>query len=152
MISVLLLSLFLAGIATVFLANQNAFARGRDKVVLQQNVTWAQEWITRGVRAARTVTITNSDSDLRTFDVDGNLICRYYRDSGTSKLMFQETSNATAKELLPEKVNSLTFTPNADTTRVQYVFEVEDRNFNKVIIRSSAKLRNHWHPHKRSYM
>jgi type II secretory pathway pseudopilin PulG len=151
MISIVLLSLFLAGVATVFLANQNAFARGRDKVVLQQNVTWASEYITRTLRYARTVTIAGGNSDLSAYDFEGNLICRYYRDSGASKLMF-EVAGQPARELLPEKVNSLAFTPNGDTTRVQYVFEAEDRNYNKVVIRSSAKLRNHWDTSKRSYM
>ena len=107
-------------------ANRASFAWGQDKASLQQNVSEALDWMTRSIRAARTLQV-NGTEEFRTFDEAGNLEHVYERatDSGVPRLLVD------GSPLIQRRCHSFLVTANSDTTSVtlKVVFESDAGDF-----------------------
>lgn len=124
------------GVWFTYDANRKVWDRGMDKVLLQQSCTQACEAIARDVRLGASVTLSGGN-DLTIYDRSGNVVRRYFIDSGVGKL-----STASDEPVVQEVCSNLSFTLNADTSEVRFQLTLKDRWENAATIRSSAHLRN----------
>jgi len=118
--------------------NVKSWQQGRDKAVLQQNVTEALEWMTRWVRAARTITVVSS-SEFRCYDETGTLTHTFRRIAAGGGRLQQDGA-----DLVDRKCPSFTVAPDADTTRLTIVLELEDGAANRVAATTTAAIRNRY--------
>ncbi len=134
----ILLSLFVVlALGKIILASQRSWEWGRDKAVLQQNDTEVLEWMSRSVRAARTLRVVSS-SELRTYD-EGNNLAHTFKlatVSGVPKLQQDGI------DMTPRKCTQFVVTPDPDTTSVQLTVELEDKAGNRVAAMTRPAIRN----------
>jgi type II secretory pathway component PulJ len=139
MVACFIALIFTLAAGTAYLVNQKAYRRNQDKLALQQMVTQNMEIMERKIRSAARAGIVSSPARIRLFDRSGTEITNFKLQNWgvTNKLL--EGSQVMAEQSL---IN-LQFIPNADTTVVTVVLELQDAAKNKVALRSSATLRNH---------
>jgi hypothetical protein len=138
----LLVAVFLAltvvlALGRIILANQRSWEWGRDKTVLQQNVTESLEWMARSVRSARSLEIV-SDSELRTYDAGGGLTHTFRRAIASGAYRLQQDGS----DLVDRVCTDFVVTPDEDSTSVTLVVELQDKAGNKVRAMTRATLRN----------
>jgi hypothetical protein len=138
----LMLAIFLAlivvyALGRIILANQRSWEWARDKIVLQQNVTEALEWMARNVRAARSVDVV-SPNELHTFDEDGNITHSFLREAVAGSFRLRQDGS----DLVDRVCTQFLVTPDDDSTSVTLVVELQDKAGNKVKGMTRAALRN----------
>lgn len=121
----------------VVLQNQRSFGWGRDKVILQQNVTEACEWMARTVRSARTLRVISA-SEVRAYDETGALIHTFRRFTVNGVPRLQQDG----ADLVGRKCTRFVVTPDNDTTSITLSVELEDGSGNRVAALTRAALRN----------
>jgi Tfp pilus assembly protein PilV len=116
--------------------NVRSWQQGRDKALLQQNVTEALEWMSRWVRASRTIQVVSS-SEFRCYDETGTLTHTFKRVATNGGRLRQD-----GIDLVDRTCTSFTVTPDADTTRIRLALELEDNASNRVAATTRATIRN----------
>lgn len=136
MIGGFLALIVLLAMGRLVLANQRSWEWGRDKLLLQQNITEALEAMARAVRAADSLAVTNA-SDFSTFD-DGALVHRFARATidGVDRLQQDDV------DLVDRRCVSFLVTPNVDTTNVVLQLELEDEHGSRMVLMTVATPRN----------
>lgn len=117
-------------------ANQRAWAEGRDKAVLQQNATEALERIARAVRAANRV-VRVSGSEMRTYDASGVLLHTYRRVAAGAAGRLQEDG----ADLVARNCTRFIVTASGDKS-VRLDLELEDAAANRVAVITRAAVRS----------
>jgi prepilin-type N-terminal cleavage/methylation domain-containing protein len=131
--------IFMLAAGTGYLVNQKAYKANREKLELQQTASQVMELMQKNIRAAATATIGNPADRIQLFDLSGNEFARFRLNisGGTAKLFETDALLAQQKLIL------LSFVPNADTSSVTINLNLEDVNKNRVLINTTAALRNH---------
>jgi Tfp pilus assembly protein PilW len=121
----------------IVLQSNTSFRLGNDKVVMQGEATRAVEQIARDVRRSRWLGYSSgAPSRLVCYDTFGNQFSVYdWAGAGT-----KATQNGSPLTDYP--CTDLTFDPNADTTTVNIVLELQSKGFDKVKVESKASIRN----------
>jgi len=137
----MLIATFLAFIVVLalgklILANQQSWEWGRDKVVLQQNTTEALEWMSRSVRAARSLS-TSSATSFATHDSSGAVIHTYQLVGGDDARLQED-----GVDLVDRRCLQFDVVPDSDTTSLSLTLELEDNAGSRVLGSTRARLRN----------
>ena len=127
----------LLALGGVMLLNQRAYGWGRDKIILQQNVTECLDRITRRVRMARRLEVVSA-SEFSTYDESGALAHTVRRALVGGQGRLQEDG----ADLVDRTCVSFTAQPNADTTALTVAVELEDRAQNRVKFITTAVARS----------
>ena len=123
----------------LYLVNSRSFREGREKAILQQNVAWCMEAISRDVRQAARAGIP-SGSRLVLKDADGSTLAEWKLETLNGEPRIKRGNQVMA----PEDCSLLGFSAaNADTSTVSVTLELEDGAQNKVRLQSRITLRNH---------
>jgi hypothetical protein len=133
----LLAFLVVLALGRLILANQRSWEWGRDKVVLQQNVTEALEWMARSIRAARSLQL-QADDHFNTFDESGVQVHTYQLVTGAGGPRLQEDGQDLSDRLCTE----FTVSANWDTTSLIIRLELEDNTGDRVAGLTRATIRN----------
>lgn len=141
MIGLSLALIVVFALGRIVLANQRAWEWGRDKTVLQANVTEALEWMSRSVHAARTLDVaahSGVNDELRTYDETGALVHTYRRVvvSGVGRLQQD------GADLVDRPCTRFIVTPNVDTTSVTLDLELKSKTNALVAATTRATVRN----------
>jgi len=133
---------FVLAAGTGYLVNQKSFAANREKLELQQQASLVMEIMEKKIREAGRAVIPNPNR-LQLYESYSTPINNYYTyfrlaASGSTTKLFEQTTVLARQQLI-----NLQFIPNSDTTVVQIVLNLEDKNKNRVALRASAALRNH---------
>jgi len=134
MVSAFISTVFIMAAGTAYLVNQNAYRRNTEKLRLQQSATLALEEMEKKIRSGARAAMPTTD-EIRIFDLAGNEITRFRLSN--FQLLEQ---NAV---LVQQKLTSLNFAPNTDSTSVIITLTLEDNSKNRVTMRAAAALRNH---------
>jgi prepilin-type N-terminal cleavage/methylation domain-containing protein len=121
----------------LILVNQSSWEGGRDKAVLQANVTESLEWMARSIRAARTAQVVDVD-EFRTYDESGNLAHTYRLVVAGGGNRLQEDG----QDLINRNCTQFVVAANADTTSLTLTLELEDKAGDRVAGMSRTTLRN----------
>jgi type II secretory pathway component PulJ len=124
-------------IGKLLIANQRSWEWGRDKVVLQQNTTEVLEWMSRSIRSARTLAVVDS-TELRTFDEGGALVKTYDTAATGGQIRLRENG----VPLIDRQCTRFVVVPDADTTSVTVIVELEDRAGSRVEAMTRVAIRN----------
>jgi Tfp pilus assembly protein PilW len=139
MVAVLLSLIVVLGLGRIITSNQRTWEWGRDKVVLQQNVTESLEWMARSVRAARSLRVASA-AEFSTRDTTGTVVHNFKRASvsGVFRLL-QDGSNLAGRPCA-----QFTVTPNADTTSLtlKLRLQLSSTDTTGVAAMTRATLRN----------
>lgn len=141
----LLLAVFLALIVVLALGkivtmNQRAWEWGRQKAMLQQNVTEALEWMARSVRGARSLDVI-SPSELRTYDETGTMTHAFRRQLVNGSYRLQQDG----ADLVDRPCVAFVVSPDSDSTSVIMELELQDGAGNRVRAMTRATLRNRFY-------
>jgi Tfp pilus assembly protein PilV len=117
----------------IITTNIRSWNQGRDKAVLQQNVTEALEWMARSIRGARTIEVISS-TQFSTYDETGSLVHTY--------ALSGDRLHEDGSDLVDRKCTSFSVTPDADTTSLVLELELEDDAGMLVAARTRAAARN----------
>jgi type II secretory pathway component PulJ len=117
--------------------NVISWQQGRDKAVLQQNVTEALEWMSRWVRSSRSITVVSA-SELRCYDETGALTHTFRRTVVGGEGRLQQDGADLVDRVCP----SFTVTPDTDTTRLTLALQLQDPAGNLVAATTRAAVRN----------
>ncbi|MCK4412103.1 MAG: hypothetical protein KAY32_01030 [Candidatus Eisenbacteria sp.] len=129
--------LVVLALGRIILASQSSWEQGRDKVVLQQNVTEALEGMARSIRAARQVVVVSSDQ-FETYDETGALVHTYAAiGSGASRRLQQDGVDFVDRQCVQFGV-----TPNADTTSLSILLELANPDGVRIGAETRAVPRN----------
>jgi hypothetical protein len=121
MIGISLALIVVLALGRIVLASQRSWEWGRDKTVLQANVTEALEWMSRSVHAARTVEVyahSGVNDEFRTYDETGALVHTFRRAVGVSRLQMD------GADLVDRPCTRFVVTPNADSTSLTLDLEL----------------------------
>lgn len=127
----------LLAVGGVITLNQKAYGWGREKAVLQQNVSETLERLVRVVRGARAVQVVSS-AEYRTYDESLAL-------AHSVRLLPAGTGGRIQLDGIDMSPSSCTFfsvVPNGDTTALTLVLELEDRAGNRVRYQTRSSVRN----------
>jgi hypothetical protein len=133
--------IFMLTAGSAYLVNQKAYKRNDEKRQLQQTVAQAMEIMERKVRSAAEATIPAPPNNNRITLLDragGTITTFRLQTVGSTDRLFEQSAL-----LAQQKLIGLTFVPNSDTTKVIISLNLQDGNYNKVAMRSTATLRNH---------
>ncbi len=141
MIGLSLALIVVFALGRIVTSNQKAWEWGRDKTVLQANVTEALEWMSRGVHGARTLEVISHsgvNDEFRAYDETGALLHTYRRVmvSGVGRLQ-QDGAN-----LVDRPCTRFIVTPNADTTSLTFDLELKSKTDALVAATTRATVRN----------
>lgn len=117
----------------IITTNIRSWNQGRDKAVLQQNVTEALEWMARSIRGARTVEVASS-TEFSTYDENGTLVHTY--------MLSGDRLHEDGSDLVDRKCTRFNVIPDADTTSLVLEMELEDEAGMLVAARTRAAVRN----------
>jgi hypothetical protein len=138
----LVLATFLAFIVVlamgrIILTNQRAWEWGRDKTVLQDNVTEVLECMARSVRGADSVAVV-TPNEFHTFD-EHHAPGHSYRWATVSGV---GTLQEDGIRLVDRRCNVFTVTSDHDGTGLTMVVELQDRSGNTIRSSTRAVVRN----------
>ncbi len=135
MIALVIGLVVLYALGRIILTNQKSWEYGRDKVVLQQNVTEALFTMTGAIRGADSVVVVDS-SQFKTFDAHA-LVHTYRRvvSGGTGRLQQDGT------DLVARACSRFNVTPNADTTCMVLTVALQDNQGEQVVYSNRVTLR-----------
>jgi hypothetical protein len=121
----------------VMLLNQRAYGWGRDKIVLQQNVSESLERLSRLVRMSARLRVV-SPVEFSTYDESDVLTHTVRRATvaGTGRLQQDGV------DLVDRSCSVLDVQPNGDTTALTIGLELEDKSGNRVRFQTRAALRS----------
>jgi hypothetical protein len=129
--------LVVLALGRIILASQSSWRQGRDKAVLQQNVTETLEGLARSIRAARQVVVTSSEQ-FATYDETGALVHAYaITGSGASRRLQQDGVDYVDRQCLQFSV-----TPNTDTTSLTILLELVNPDDVRVAAETRVVPRN----------
>jgi prepilin-type N-terminal cleavage/methylation domain-containing protein len=127
----------LLALGTVMLLNQRAYGWGRDKIVLQQNVSDSLERMSRLVRASHRLSVA-STTEFSTYDEDEVLTHTVRRVTPTTTGRLQQDGS----DLVDRACTLFDVRPNADTTALRIQVELQDGSGNRVLYQTRAALRS----------
>ncbi|MBM3317700.1 MAG: hypothetical protein FJY75_07590 [Candidatus Eisenbacteria bacterium] len=137
----LVIGLFLAmavvlAMGRLILVNQRQWQLGRDKAVLQQNLTETLEWLARAVRAADSLAVVSA-TEFATYE-DGAEIHRFalVAAGGENRL------RRDGLDLVDRRCTAFQVTPNEDTTSLILRLELEDGAASRMTLMTVATPRN----------
>jgi type II secretory pathway pseudopilin PulG len=137
----LLLAAVVAGAAgVIYLANARSFRDGREKAILQQNLTWCVEAISRDARAASRAQVPSAQRMIL-YGVDGSVLATWdlVSANGASHL------RRNGKVMAPEACTALVFSiANPDTSTVGVTLEFMDPEADRIQMTSRITLRNRY--------
>jgi hypothetical protein len=140
-VSAVIATIFMLTAGTAYIVNQKSYKANDEKRELQQNVAHIMEMMERQIRGSARAVIPSPPNNNRVelLDTQDQVITRFRLNtvSGIDRI-FQDNAL-----LARQKLITLTFVPNHDTSTVTINLNLEDENFNKVAMKSSATLRNH---------
>ncbi len=137
MIALVLALIVVLAMARIILANQRAWEWGRDKVVLQQNVTEALEQMERSVRAANRLSVVGS-TEFRTYDRHAVLLHTYRLVQVGADWRLREDG----RDLVDRSCSRFNVLPGSDTTNVTIDVEFIDNSGDRVAATTRAAVRN----------
>lgn len=120
----------------IIVSGQRAWGWGRDKAVLQANVTEALEWMSRSVRGARFVLVYQGGREFRTFDEDSVLVHTFVWTPGTGRLQ-QDGS-----DLTPRRCTAFLAKAAPESTGLALYLRLRDISGNAVADTTRAAVRN----------
>jgi hypothetical protein len=136
-IASLIALLVVLALGRLIVANLRSWEWGRDKVVLQQNVTEALEWMERSVRAAHTLQVPANNSFI-TFDETGAQVHTYHIEQVAGRNRLREDNH----DLSDRPCTLFTVSANWDTTSLLIRLEFEDAAGDRVAATTRATIRN----------
>jgi hypothetical protein len=127
----------LMALGGVMLLNQRAYGWGRDKIILQQNVTESLDQIGRLVRMSRRLVVTSA-TQFSTYDENGLLAHTVRRAlvGGVGRLQKDGVN------LVDRTCVTFDVQPNADTTAITIAVEMQDVSGNRVRSHTTTALRS----------
>ena len=137
MVAMIIALVVVMAMGSIIVQNIKSWQQGRDKAVLQQNVTEGLEWMARSVRAARTLVVISA-TEFETYDETGALVHTYERVNAGGSFRLREDGT----DLVERECTQFSVTPDSDTTSVTLVLELEDDAGNLVAARTRAAVRN----------
>ena len=137
MVALILGLIVVLAMGRIILVNQSAWGQGRDKTILQQNVTEAMEWMIRSVREAHSLALISSQ-EYRTYDRSGTLLHTYRRDTATAPAVLRRDGI----DLISRPCTQFAVTANADTTCLTIQLELADQAGDRVATTIRAAIRN----------
>jgi prepilin-type N-terminal cleavage/methylation domain-containing protein len=137
MIAVVLGLVVVLALGRLILTNQRSWEQGRDKTVLQQNVTESLEWMARSIRAAHTLTVVGTN-EFRTYNEADSLVHTYQLGSvsGEPRLLQDGVP------LTDRPCTRFSCEANPDTTSLTITLELEDHGGNLVAAMTRSTIRN----------
>lgn len=138
MVAALLASVVALAAGVLYLTNQRSFRQGREKLLVQQNVTFCIEEMARDIRRAWRADHVNS-AKIVLYDVGGVAYSTWELAvvDGENRLVRNGLSFA------PEECTELEFTVlEPDTSALGMTLELQDDAENRVKVESQAALRN----------
>lgn len=137
-VAAFLASVVVAAAGLIYLTNQRSFRQGREKLLVQQNVSYCVEQMTRDIHEAWRADHVN-DNKIVLYDVGG--LVKSTWELGTVNGENRVFRNGIA--VAPETCTDLEFTVLApDTSVLGMTLELEDASLNRVKVESRAELRN----------
>jgi hypothetical protein len=122
----------------LYVTNQRSFRQGREKLLVQQNVSWCVEEVARDLRRAWRVDHVDAQK-IVLYDVVGVAFATWELGSegGQDRLLRNGTAQA------PEQCTRLTFSVEApDTSAIGVDLELADASDNRVALGDLVHLRN----------
>lgn len=122
----------------LYVTNQRSFRQGREKLLVQQNVSWCVEEVSRDLRRAWRADPVNAQK-IVLYDVDGVAFATWELGSegGQDRLLRNGTAQA------PEQCTRLVFSVEApDTSAIGVDLELIDASDNRVALGDLVHLRN----------
>ena len=141
MVAIFLAFIVVLALGRIILANQRSWEWGRDKAVLQANLTEALEGVSRSVHAARTLEVIlhgGVPSEVRTYDETGALVHTFMTATVGTEVRLQRDGT----DLVARKCTYFRAIPDNDTTSVTLVLELEDKAGSRVRATTRAAIRN----------
>jgi Tfp pilus assembly protein PilV len=136
-VATLLSLIVVLAMGRIITTNLKSWEQGRDKAVLQQNVTEALEWMARQVRASRRIQVVSA-TELRCYD-ESLVLMHTYRWQGAGTKLQQDGVN-----LSPRTCLQFSVTPDVDTTSVRLALQFEDKSGTRVAGTTRATVRNRY--------
>jgi hypothetical protein len=133
MIAAFVAIIVVLALGKIILTSMESWEWGRDKAVLQQDVTFALEDMARSVRAAHFINMP-SDSTFQTFDEESLLVHTYSKDS--------DRVQVDGVDLVDRDCTRFIVTPDSDTTSLTIDLELEDKVGSLVRAQTRAAVRN----------
>lgn len=124
-------------IGKLMLVNGTSLRQGRDRILLQQNVSEVLDRVCHSTRAARTLQVVSA-TQFRTYDADGTLKHTYRKWATASGDRLQEDG----RDMSGQACTVFTCTPNADTTSVTLVMKFTNTDGETVDRRTRITVRN----------
>lgn len=123
----------------VYMTNQRSFRQGREKLLVQQNLSWCVEEVSRDLRRAWRVDHVDAQK-IVLYDVDGLAFATWELGSegGQGRLLRNGTAQA------PEQCTRLVFSVETpDTSAIGIDLELADASDNRVRLGDVVHLRNY---------
>ncbi len=137
MIALVLGLVVVLAMGRIILVNQSSWNMGRDKAVLQQNVSESMEWMLRSIREAGSIDLV-SNQEFRTYDRQANLLHVYRLDTGAAPPMLLRDGTA----LIDRRCTQFNVAANSDTTCLTIDLEFADATDTRVAASVRGTLRN----------